>query len=125
MRFQGSFSYYSVPYPFLNNATLLKNVFCLALLVQIINFATNSNNFIFKSLLNFVRNYRYNLGSVLNLSFALTLLGSMLSDVGSIHELSPTAKNKKRQKPTPQPRKTKQTKTSVLSHLLKRIKKIF
>ena len=25
----------------------------------------------------------------------------MLSDVGSIHELSPTAKNKKRQKPPP------------------------
>lgn len=43
-----------------------------------------------------------------SLNFALTLLGSMLSDVGSIHELSSTTKTNKRQNPTPPPRK-KQT----------------
>lgn len=50
-----------------------------------------------------------------SLNFALTLLGSMLSDVGSIHELSSTTKNNKRQNPTPPtPKKTNKNKCVVL-----------
>lgn len=49
-----------------------------------------------------------------SLNFALTLLGSMLSDVGSIHELSSTIKNKKRQNPTPPTPKKKKNKNKCV-----------